>query len=325
MAGYVVGVDLGGTKIMTARVSPAGEVLEQHREATPAAEGVDAVVEAILRSIQAVIADADPAELIGVGVGAPGPLDPATGILYSPPNLPGWDSVPLRDILGERLAALLDRPVPVQLGNDANAAALGEYLFGVGRDRPGLRHLVYFTISTGIGSGVIADGRIFGGAHGLAVELGHTTVDLHGPRCKCGNIGCIEAIAAGPAIARQGAELVAGGKAPVLAALAGGRADAVTTELVEAAARQGDPDALDLITHAGVAIGTAVVNAIHTFNPQMIVIGGGVAKMGPMLFEPLEATVRERTMPPFLRDLQILPATLGDQVGVLGAAALALG
>ncbi len=324
MTGYVVGIDLGGTKIMTARCDLLGHVQAQQRIDTPAAAGPDAVIAAMVNTVQTVTAGADPDQLIGVGVGAPGPLDPTTGILYGPPNLPGWEQVPLRDILSARLEAALGRPVPVVTGNDANAAAWGEYIFGVGRDYPGLRHLAYITVSTGIGGGVIADGKIYEGAHGMAAEVGHITVDLHGPRCKCGNIGCVEVLAAGPAIARRGAALVAAGRAPGLAALVGGAAGAVTTQLVERAARAGDPDTLDLIGQVGMALGVVVVNILHAYNPELVVIGGGVAKMGPLLLDPLLATVRDRAMPAILHGVAIVPAALGDLVGVLGAAALVL-
>jgi glucokinase len=324
MAEYVVGIDLGGTKIMTARVDMQGEVQAQVREPTLAAEGSAAVIDRMVASVERVLDGADPADLVGVGVGAPGPLDPETGVLYSPPNLPGWDRVPLRDILSARLTTRFGRPVRVEAENDANAAALGEFRFGVRKQHPTLRHMVYITVSTGIGGGLIADGRIFEGAHGMAAEIGHMTVDMHGPRCNCGNIGCIEAIAAGPAIARQGGEIVARGGGPLLARLAAGEPEAVTTQMVEDAAHAGDPDALALIERTGVALGVAVVNVLHLYNPEMVVIGGGVAKIGAMLFDPLLRTVEERAMPAFRRDAEIVPAALGDFVGVLGAAALVL-
>ena len=324
MAGYVVGIDLGGTKIMSARVNLQGEVEAQVRELTLATEGSAAVIDRMVNTVERVLEGADPAGLLGVGVGAPGPLDPQTGVLYRPPNLPGWERVPLRDILSARLAVRLGRPVRVEAENDANAAALGEFRFGVRKQHPNLRHMVYITVSTGIGGGLIADGRIFEGAHGMAAEIGHMTVDMHGPRCNCGNIGCIEAIAAGPAIARQGGEIVALGRGPLLSALAGGEPEAVTTQMVEDAARAGDPDALALIERTGVALGVAVVNVLHLYNPEMVVIGGGVAKIGAMLFDPLLRTVEERAMPAFRRDAEIVPAALGDFVGVLGAAALVL-
>ena len=322
--GYVVGIDLGGTKIMTARCDLTGTVQTQQRVDTPAAAGPAAVIAAMVATVQTVLAGADPDQLVGVGVGAPGPLNPTTGILYGPPNLPGWEQVPLRAILAARLEATLGRAVPVITANDANSAAWGEYVFGVGRAYPHVRHLAYVTISTGIGGGVIAGGKIYEGAHGMAAEVGHITVDLNGPRCKCGNIGCIEALAAGPAIAQRGAALVAAGRAPGLAALVAGDPAAVTTQRVEQAARAGDPDTLELIRQVGIALGVLVVNILHAYNPELVAIGGGVAKMGPLLLDPLLATVHDRAMPAILRGVVIVPAALGDLVGVLGAAALAL-
>ncbi|HET7081366.1 MAG TPA: ROK family protein [Chloroflexia bacterium] len=321
---YVIGIDLGGTKILTARFDLRGQVLAQVREQTRAEEGPDAVINRMAGTVQAVMQGVDPAGLVGVGVGSPGPIYPATGVVSRPPNLPGWDNVPLRDILRDRLRAQLGRTVPVETGNDANVAALGEFRFGVGRQFPAVRHLVYFTVSTGIGGGVIAGGRIADGAHGIAAEVGHMTVDLNGPLCNCGNIGCIEAIAAGPAIARRGADLVATGRAPLLTRLANSEPEAVTTAMVDEAARQGDPDALALLEYTGRAFGFAVVNIVHLFNPQIVAIGGGVAKMGDLLFDPVRAVVQAHAQPAFQQDLRIVPAALGDLAGVLGAAALVL-
>jgi glucokinase len=321
---YVIGIDLGGTKILTARFDLQGRVLAQAREQTRAVEGPAAVIERMAGTVAAVMQGADPAGLVGLGVGSPGPIYPATGVVDGPPNLPGWDRVPLRDILHDRLRAQLGREIRVEAGNDANVAALGEFRFGVGRQFPGVRYLVYITVSTGIGGGVIADGRIADGAQGIAAELGHMTVDMNGPLCKCGNVGCIEAIAAGPALARQGAALVAAGRAPLLTRLAGSDPDAVTTALVATAAQEGDPDAIALLEYTGRALGFAVVNVLHLFNPQIVAIGGGVAKMGALLFDPLLATVQTHGMAAFRQDLRIVPATLGDLVGVLGAAALVL-
>lgn len=321
MDNFVVGIDLGGTKILTARVARDGTVLAQQRVDTPL--GVETVLDAMMHSIETVLAGADSAGLTGVGVGSPGPLDPVTGIVYNPPNLPGWEEVPLRDLLGARLQARYGRAIPVATANDANAAAWGEYLFGAGR-RAGLREMLYITISTGIGGGVITGGQIYTGARGMAAEVGHLTVDLHGVRCNCGNIGCIEAVAGGPALARQGAALVAAGRAPGLAALAGGNPAAVTTPMLDQAARAGDAETVELLHEAGVALGAAVVTMIHAYNPELVVIGGGVAKMGDLLLDPLLATVQRRAMPAFLRGLDIVPAALGDLVGVVGAAALLL-
>ena len=322
--GYVVGVDLGGTKVLTARCDRQGQVLAQVRQPTHAADGPEAVLGRIFESIRAVIGESDPAQLQGVGIGAPGALDTASGVQFNPANLPGWTRVPLRDLVRTWLETHFAQPVRVEVGNDANAAALGEYRFGVGRERPALRHMVYLTVSTGIGGGVITEGRLLAGRNGMAGEVGHMTIDAHGPRCNCGNIGCLEVLAAGPAIARGGEALVAGGRAPLLSRLVSGEPEQVTTELVVEAARQEDPDALALLGRVGTYLGMGVVNLIHLFNPELVCIGGGVAKAGPLVFEPLIATVDDLAMASMREGVAIVPAVLGDQAGVLGAAALVL-
>jgi glucokinase len=321
-SGYLVGVDLGGTKILTARCDLQGRVLAQARQPTHAARGPEVVLGRIFDTIREVIGASDPAQLRGVGIGSPGALDVARGVVFDPANLPGWTEVPLRDLVSAWLAEQFGRPVRVEVGNDANAAALGEYRFGVGRDRPGLRHMVYLTVSTGVGGGVITEGRVLLGRHGMAGEVGHMTIDVQGPRCNCGNIGCLEVLAAGPAIARAGEALVASGRAPLLARLVGGEPERVTTELVVQAAGQDDPDALALLARIGTYLGMGVVNLIHLFNPELVCIGGGVAKAGSLLFDPLIATVDELALPAMRAGVAIVPATLGDQAGVLGAAAL---
>lgn len=322
--GYIVGIDLGGTKILTARCDLRGQVQAQVRVPTGADDGPDAVLGRIFETVRTVMAACDPAALRGVGIGTPGPLDVTTGVVFNPPNLPGWTRIPLRDLLSQWLREHYGQPVRVEVANDANAAALGEYRFGAGTAYPGLRHMIYITVSTGVGGGIITDGRLLTGWRGMAGEVGHMTIDLHGPRCACGNIGCLEALAAGPAIARTGAELVASGRAPLLAHLVSGEPERVTAELVVQAARQDDPDACALLAQVGYYLGVGVVTLIHLFNPELICFGGGVSKAGALLFDPLIETVDHLTLPAMREGVQIVPALLGDQVGVLGAAALLL-
>jgi glucokinase len=322
--GYLVGIDLGGTKILTARCTLQGAIVAQKRVPTEAAMGPKAILRRIVKTVLDVTAGCDPAGLRGVGVGAPGGVDINTGVLAYAPNLPGWHNVPLRDILSSWLREAFGHPVRVAVGNDANAAALGEYRFGAGAARPGLRHMVYLTVSTGIGGGIISDGRLLQGRQGMAGEVGHMTIDVHGPRCKCGNIGCLEILAAGPAIARAGQELVATGRAPLLSQLVGGEPERVTAPLVQEAAQAGDPDACALMAQIGRYVGVGVINLIHLFNPEVVCIGGGVAKAGPLLFAPLIATVDELALPSMRAGVAIVPPLLGDQIGVQGAAALLL-
>lgn len=311
----IAGVDLGGTNVRACIARADGGVLAQTRTPTPADAGPAAVVERIVAAVRqaAAIAGADVRQLLGVGVGAPGPLDMHTGIVYNPPNLAGWDRVPLATLLHDALG------VPVHIGNDANLAAIGERAFGAGR---GIDDLVYMTVSTGIGGGVIVGGKLFVGISGTAAEIGHMTVDLHGPRCKCGNTGCLEVIAAGPAIARAGREAARQAPGSRLMALAGG-AGKVTTSLVVQAALEGDAVAQAVFGRAAEAIGVGCVNLIHLYNPRRIIIGGGVSQAGDLLFAPVRRVVAERALASPRDACTIVPAGLGDDSGLYGAVSLA--
>jgi glucokinase len=311
----VAGVDLGGTNVRTCIARADGAILAQARTPTPADDGPAAVVERIVVGVRQVAraAGVEVRQLAGVGVGAPGPLDMRSGVVFSPPNLAGWHDVPLGALLRHALG------VPVHICNDANLAAVGERAFGAGR---GIDNLVYMTVSTGIGGGVIIAGKLFVGSSGTAAEIGHMTVDLHGPRCKCGNIGCLEAIAAGPAIARSGREAARGAPESRLLALAGGAAEHVTTSLVVQAAREGDVVAQGVFERAAEAIGVGCVNLINLFNPRRIIVGGGVSQAGDLLFAPVRRVVAARALPSPRDACTIVPAGLGDDCGLYGAVAL---
>ncbi|HEV7215362.1 MAG TPA: ROK family protein [Chloroflexota bacterium] len=311
----VAGVDLGGTNVRTCVARADGAILAQARTPTPADAGPAAVVERIVAGVRQVAKTAGVAvtQLVGVGVGAPGPLDMHSGVVFSPPNLAGWHDVPLAAMLRDALG------IPANIGNDANLAAVGERTFGAGR---GIDNLVYMTVSTGIGGGVIIAGRLFVGSSGTAGEIGHMTVDLNGPRCKCGNTGCLEAIAAGPAIARAGREAACGEAGSRLLALAGGDAEKVTTSLVVQAAQEGDGIAQAVFTRAAEAIGVGCVNLVNLFNPRRIIIGGGVAQAGELLFTPVRRIVAERALASPRDACTIVPAGLGDDCGLYGAVAL---
>jgi glucokinase len=283
---------------------------------TLAEEGPKPVIGRIKRAIYEVMESTDREQVQGIGVVAPGPLDPWKGVIMDAPNLPGWKKVPLKDLMEEEFG------LPVVVGNDANLAALAEQRFGAGQ---GVADLIYITVSTGIGGGIIADNRLLLGAQGLAAEVGHQTIEAHGPRCNCGNIGCLEILAAGPAIARCARELIKTGIGTAIADWVGGDLDKITAKVVNQAAQAGDPVAIELFRQAGFYIGIGIVNLLHIFNPSLIIIGGSVAKAGDLLFEPIRATVRERAMASYYwENTPIVPATLGDDVGLLGAVALVL-
>lgn len=316
MANCVLAIDIGATRVRIAVIDEGGAILWRENLLTMAEEGPTATLARIAASMNRALASANGSQVTAMGIGAPGPLDPWEGVIYNPPNLPGWDALPLKRILQDQFG------LPVHVGNDANLAGLGEHRYGAGR---GARDMVYLTISTGIGGGIITNGRLLLGADGLAGEIGHTSVQARGPRCNCGNFGCLEVMASGPAIARRGARALRRGEAPGIAARAGDDPRAVTAEMVVGAALAGDSVARDIVERAGFYIGVGVVNLVHTLNPRLIVIGGGVALgAGDLLLDPVRSTVAARAMPPFKRDLRIVPASLGDDAGLLGALALAL-
>jgi len=316
MGKLIVGVDLGGTQIRAALADEEGNILRRTSCLTLAEEGLEPVIGRIKGAISEVMESTDRGRLRGIGIVAPGPSDPRKGIILDSPNLSGWKNVPLKALMEEEFG------LAVVVGNDANLAALAEQRFGVGQ---GVADLIYITVSTGIGGGIIVDNRLLLGAQGLAGEVGHQTIEAHGPRCNCGNIGCLEVLAAGPAIARRARELIRDGIETAIADLVGGDLDRITAKEVNQAAQAGDPIAIELFRQAGFYIGVGIVNLLHLFNPSLIIIGGSVAKAGDLLFEPIRATVRERAMASYYwQNTPIVPAALGDDVGLLGAVALVL-
>ena len=336
----MIGVDLGGTQVRAALVQD-GKLLSRIGYLTQDEDGFEAVMRRIKEAIRAAAQQGGvPLEkVIGVGIGAPGPLDSHTGILFAPPNLSGWRNVPLRQILYDEFR------LPVYLGNDANLAGLGEHMYGAGR---GVKDMIYMTVSTGIGGGIIVGGRMLEGVSGTAGEIGHMTIDIHGPRCNCGNTGCLEVLASGTAIARRAAEAIEEGlgagmlavarelaakKSPLVDEAGHSRFSPKTEAaplpevaqvdavVVVEAARRGDQVAAGIMRRAAENVGVGVVNLIHLFNPALIVIGGGVSKAGPLLFGPVEQIVRERAMEVPRQAVRIVRAELGENVGLLGAAA----
>jgi glucokinase len=313
----VIGIDLGGTKISTALVDSDGKIIAQDYRETQAIAGPQVVVGRALDSAREVMAQAavEQSQVAAVGIGAPGSVDIKTGVVVAPPNLPGWDRVPLRQLVEDGLG------IKAFLENDANAAALGEHRLGAGR---GTEHMIYVTVSTGIGGGLILDGRLYHGVSGMAGEIGHITVMPYGPLCGCGNRGCLEALASGTAIAREARERVVRGVPTLMADLAEGDLERITAKLVAEAARQGDVEAQEIIDQAMRYLGVGMANLANLFNPQLIVIGGGLTNIGELLFGPVRRVVDQRAFRAQSQALRIVRAELGDDVGVLGAAAVAL-
>ncbi len=328
----VVGVDLGGTQIRTALLR-GSQLLTRVALLTGENPLPERILPRIYESIEQVIFDAGvtPEQVAGIGIGAPGPLNSHTGVVFAPPNLPGWTNVPLRDLLQERF----NKPVFVE--NDANVAALAEHMFGAGR---GSQEMVYMTISTGIGGGVITRGQIIEGIAGTAGEIGHMTIDWQGERCNCGNIGCLESISSGTAIARRANQMIALGKGdelldfvlqhqreqsgdPVLdQPRIENTAIRVTAHTVAQAAEAGIPLAGEIITRAAEGLGVGLVNIVHIFNPETIILGGSVTKMGARLMEPALQVMQKRAMRVPASTVRVVLAELGEEVGLIGAGAL---
>jgi len=309
----VLALDIGGTKLAVGVINDAGEVLADAIEATGSAASADDVVGALLRMAEAAVGRAGVARqaLSGVGVSFGGPVDFPRGATVTCHHLPGWEQFPLRDLVAQRTG------LPTIMDNDANAAALGEATFGAARGR---RDVLYLTVSTGIGGGVIIDGRVHRGANSMAGEIGHTLVAPDGPVCTCGKRGCLEAVAAGPGIAAAAREALEAGGESALRAIP--PAQLTAKEVAQAAAT--DALAAGVMRRAGEYLGVAIAGAVNLLDPDMVVIGGGVSGAGDVLFQPVREAVARYAVCESVRNLRIAPGALGQRGALMGAAALAL-
>lgn len=305
-----LGVDLGGTNLRVGLLDRA-QVLWKRSVPTEAWRGKEHVLEAMTDLVAEGLAEArsSGAPVAGIGVGLPGPVNPFTGIVSSPPNLPGWGDVPLRDLLASRFS------LPVHVNNDANAAALGEWLFGAGR---GHQHLVYVTISTGIGGGVVSEGTLLIGAGGGAAEIGHICLQAqHGAPCGCGRSGCFEAYASGTAMVREAKSRLAIADAASLL-----QAGEISPAAIAQAAAQGDALALGVLAQARLYLGVGLANVLTLYNPAVLILGGGVTNLWDELIEPALLEMRRLTFAPNVNSLLVTQPTLGPDAGLVGAAAL---
>ena len=308
----VLAIDIGGTKLAAGVVDADGRMLARGEVPTLATEGLEPVLGRIVGLGRELLArpEVARARVQRIGVGCAGPVDLKAGLVFQPPNLPGWTRVPLTDHLQRALG------LPTVLENDANAAALGEFRYGAGK---GARSIVYMTVSTGIGGGIILDGKVWHGVKDAAGEIGHITVCPDGPLCGCGNRGCLEAMSSGPSIARRAREIVASGRQTRLSAISKpAAADVVRL------AQEGDAVAAEVWADAVKYLGIGVAAVITFLAPERVIIGGGVTKAGDSLFLPLRERVRQHVKLIPVDSVPVLPAALGPDVGILGAAAVAL-
>jgi len=309
----VVSVDIGGTKIITAVFDVDGVMLSRIYCLTLGSEGPASVINRLKAAIHRVIEKAglERDEVGGIGVAAAGAIDINRGLVADSPNLPRWHNIPLRDKLADSLGT------PVFLLNDANSAALAEHRLGAGR---GLNNLIYITVSTGIGGGMIINGELYNGTDGTAAEIGHMIIKIGGPLCKCGKRGCFEAMASGTAIASLAQKRLRRGEESIMAGLADNKVGDVTAEVVAAAARKGDALALAVIDESAGYLGIGLANLVNLMNPQMIIIGGGVSKMGGMLLRPARKSMKENAFNLPVSTVHLVRSRLGMHAELTGAA-----
>jgi glucokinase len=315
----VIGVDVGGTKIAAGLVDRAGKILHKNRipmvSQAGAASGMAAVISAI-DSVSAKTSSDTALRLIsGIGICSPGPLDPNAGIVINPPNLPCWRNFPLAAEVSQIYR------VPVKLDNDANAAALAETLWGAGR---GYRNVFYICIGTGIGTGIVLDGRIYHGRTGAAAEGGHLSIDYRGPRCGCGKRGCIEVLASGPAIAQRARAKLAAepARGSSILDLADGHIDAVTSEMVGQAYAAGDGLAANVLQETIEFLSLWIGNIVDLLEPEVMIVGGGVATMLRPFFDEIRNRLPGCSVNSRCQEIPLLPACYGADAGIAGGAAL---
>ena len=307
-------MDVGGNWTRAALVSSRGEVIWKERIPTGSQEGRIAVIARVEALLHRGISQAGNSAIAGIGIGVASPVNPKSGIMYSPPHLPSLDGVSFKSLWETKLGR------PVLVANDATLAALGEYRYGAG---VGADTLVYLTISTGIGGGIVVNGHLLVGAYGMAGELGHMRVDRNGPSCRCGNVGCLEAIASGTSIAETAQRLVKEKGASMIADMVSGDVSRISAETVFEAADRGDPVASGILDDVSGALGVALVNILHIFNPDVIVIGGGVSRNWGYLQPAVSSYIKAYAMGHVQRTgFKLLVSSLGDDIGLLGAAAL---
>lgn len=315
--GYRMGIDLGGTKILAAVVDGSGEIVSTAKKKTKSELGPDGVFKRIVETASEALSAAKltARNLVGVGVGAPAPVDFETGVVYSAPNLPGWDEIPL----GARLQK--EFGVPVRVDNDVNLGTLGEFHLGAGR---GCSHMVGVFVGTGVGGGIVIDGKLHRGARYAAGEVGHMIVQPNGPLCGCGKHGCLEAFASRTAIERAVRAGLAAGRASMVTELLAAEKDRLTSGSIQQALLAGDPLMVEVLGQAQFYLGLLVANLVNALDPEMVVFGGGVAEaLGDAFLQPIRATAQAYYLQQRDADkIRIVTATLGDHAGVLGGAAL---
>jgi glucokinase-like ROK family protein len=316
--GYIAGIDIGATSMDVALADVTGLIVQRRSEPTDVHLRPESVLgrcsELIIEMANAQGCVLD--QILGIGVGVPGPVDFSRGVLVAPPLMPEWENFLIRDFFKETFPSAY-----VIVDNDVNIMALGEQRAG---DGAGIDHFIFVKIGTGIGAGIISNGRIHRGSDGCAGDIGHICVDKKGPLCSCGNIGCLEAMAAGPAIVSRAMEASRNGSSPTLSLMRESNGGILRPEDVNSACREGDQAALDIIRASGQMVGDVLASLVNFFNPSHIFIGGGIANFGNHLLVAIRSAVLQRSLPLATTHLSIKFSRMGSDAGVTGAIALAL-
>ena len=315
----VIGVDVGGTKVAAGIVNAQGNILAHTRASMNCRGTAEDGLASVISAIETLVARAagTHTKIHQIGICAPGPLDPRTGVVINPPNVPCWRDFPLADEVAKHFSAA------VKLDNDANAGGLAEHLWGAGR---GFQNVFFATIGTGIGTGIVLDGKIFHGRTGSAAEGGHVSIDLNGPVCNCGKKGCIEILASGTAIARRAREKLAGapGRGGQLRALAGGDVASVRSEMVGKAAEAGDGLAREILDQTLEYLAVWLGNVVDLLEPEVIILGGGAGQMLRPYFAEIQRLMHSWCVNSRYQEIPIVPAHYGENAGIAGGAALCI-
>ncbi len=314
-AGVVAAIDLGATSIDVALTTLGSEILSHRSEPADIRDGPRSILGRVKLLLAQLLEEQDSKaqDVLAIGIGVPGPVEQAAGVLRVPPLMPGWDRFPIRDAFAGEYAA------PVFVDNDVNIMALGEHWGGVGK---GVDNMLFVKVGTGIGGGIIADGRLYRGTQGCAGDIGHISVDPEGPVCTCGNLGCLEAMAGAPAIALEAERRAREGKSSVLADILAEKGELTAVDVGKAASL-GDYEALNVIRRAGWIVGRVLATLVSVLNPSLIVVGGGVSQIGHSFLAEIRSAVYRRSLPLATRNLPIVLSELDQTAGVTGASVLA--
>ena len=304
----VIGIDIGGTNIAVAAVSPEGEILSRTGGLTLPQKGPELGTKRIIKLIRKVQQNVEGLKTIGIGIGCTGPIDRIKGVIHNPYTLPSWEGYHLADHIEKEFG------VPVVMENDAHVGALGENWIGAGKD---IQHLVYITAGTGIGGGLILNGKLYTGSTGLAGEIGHQCINFNGPPCYCGFRGCVESIAASPAITKRAKQRLQTEQS-IITELVDGDLEKITPRIISNAARKGDPLAKDLIHEAAFALGVGIGNLLMVLAPEMVILGGGMMRSFDLFQPTIQQVLNGLSYP--VNGVRVVPAKLGLNAGVIGAA-----